>query len=629
MDPRAVSGFAVYRQILARQQMNKARDFKPSPGLPSSISALYENPLPCTRTGALYNAFSYPTKISPEVIALFIATHTEPGATILDTFAGSGSAGLAVKLCDKPTAVMKAIAARMGLAPIWGPRHAVLYELGVLGSFVSGTMCSPPSPDDFEAAAKKLLAEAEREMGWLWIAEDSSGNSGRLRHAIWSDVLVCPHCLAETSFWVAAVRFSPLRLDDAYECSSCGNVVATGKARRATETYTDPLLGREIVRKKRVLARVHGKTGSVAWQRPPIGPDEERANKAFATLAPGIGPVSELIWGDLYRAGYHTGISHLHHFYTPRNFLAVSCLWRLIDEQPSHLRDALRLLVLSYNGSHSTLMTRVVVKDGQNDFVLTGAQSGVLYVSGLPVEKNVFEGVRRKISGFKDAFTMLAGSKSTVEVFNASSTRLHLPEESVDYVFTDPPFGDYIPYAEINQINEVWLGKATDRSQELIVSDAQGKDVDDYAKMMGEVFCEISRVLKSEGKATVVFHSAKAVIWRALAQAYGEAGLRVRATSVLDKLQASFKQVVSAVSVKGDPLLLLVKDQGVLSGSDRMTDEVFDEVLARAIHSDNSAEKELPRLYSRYVARCLELGTRVALNADEFYSRAGVARAAT
>ena len=26
---------------------------------------------------------------------------------------------------------------------------------------------------------------------------------------------------------------------------------------------------------------------------------------------------------------------------------------------------------------------------------------------------------------------------------------------SIDFVFTDPPFGDFIPYAEVNQINEL------------------------------------------------------------------------------------------------------------------------------------------------------------------------------
>jgi DNA modification methylase len=56
-----------------------------------SLAALYERPLPASRTGALYTAFPYPTKISPEAIALFIAAHTRPGDTVFDGFAGSGT----------------------------------------------------------------------------------------------------------------------------------------------------------------------------------------------------------------------------------------------------------------------------------------------------------------------------------------------------------------------------------------------------------------------------------------------------------------------------------------------------------------------------------------------------------
>src|SRR5439155_9094515 len=123
---------------------------------------------------------------------------------------------------------------------------------------------------------------------------------------------------------------------------------------------------------------------------------------------------------------------------TPRNLRAMAALWTEIEAAPDELRDALRLLVLSYNASHATLLTRVVVKRGQRDFVVTGAQSGVLYVSGLPVEKNVFEGVRRKIATFREAFGLTRGSASEVRVVCGSSTRLDLPDASVDYVFTDP-----------------------------------------------------------------------------------------------------------------------------------------------------------------------------------------------
>jgi hypothetical protein len=290
-------------------------------------------------------------------------------------------------------------------------------------------------------------------------------------------------------------------------------------------------------------------------------------------------------------------------------------MWELAGEFPDDTRDALRLLILSYNSSHSTLMTRVVVKKGQKDLVLTGSQSGVLYISGLPVEKNVIEGVARKAKAFKEAFTLIHGSASKVSVHNASSEKMDLSDASMDYVFTDPPFGDYIPYAEINQINEIWLGETTDRTKEIIVSEAQKKGVDSYGKMMGSVFGEIARVLKPDGMATVVFHSAHSEIWRSLAGAYGGAGFSVVAASVLDKIQASFKQVVSEVSVKGDPLLLLSKNaaQGQARRSCR---EIADEIVGGSTCDDPQM------LYSRFVGRCLETGVHMEMGAREFYALA-------
>ena len=60
-----------------------------------NVKKLFAKPLPSTRSGAFYNTFPYPTKISPETIAVYIAASTEPGDTVLDTFSGSGSTGIA------------------------------------------------------------------------------------------------------------------------------------------------------------------------------------------------------------------------------------------------------------------------------------------------------------------------------------------------------------------------------------------------------------------------------------------------------------------------------------------------------------------------------------------------------
>jgi hypothetical protein len=322
-----------------------------------------------------------------------------------------------------------------------------------------------------------------------------------------------------------------------------------------------------------------------------------------------------MVWGDLYRSGYHQGISRIHHFYTRRNLIALGTLWNAINEEPPDLRLALRLLVLSYNASHSTLMTRVVVKRGLSDLVVTGAQSGVLYVSSLPLEKNVFQGVARKIGTFKSAFEATHGGRSTVRVVNDSSTSLDLPDDSVDYVFTDPPFGGFIPYAEINQINEAWLGAMTQQSDEAIISPAQGKTVSDYAALMKGVFAEVSRVMKPHALATVVFHSSKKDVWTALGDAFGSAGLHVLRTSLLDKTQVSFKQVVSGGGTRGDAVFLL--GNGELPRDPFAEPDIRDVVtkLRRRYGSVVSPH----HLFTRYVAECVEVGRPVEWGSNEFY----------
>src|SRR5439155_11892662 len=137
-----------------------------------------------------------------------------------------------------------------------------------------------------------------------------------------------------------------------------------------------------------------------------------------------------------------------------------------------------------------------------------------------------------------------------------------------------------------------WLGKSTDRRQEIIVSPSQRKGVAEYAIMMATVFAELGRVLKRSGNATIAFHSAKASIWNALTKAYTDAGFAVRASSILDKLQTSFKQTVSEVSVKGDPLFLLDRE-GILPMPDGSNRKLFgdNEQLIRKLLSQADRRK--------------------------------------
>ena len=66
-----------------------------------------------------------------------------------------------------------------------------------------------------------------------------------------------------------------------------------------------------------------------------------------------------------------------------------------------------------------------------------------------------------------------------------SATKLiGVGDASVDYIFTDPPFGSNIFYADCNLIWESWLGRITDARSEAVVNKslslgAGGKSLED------------------------------------------------------------------------------------------------------------------------------------------------------
>lgn len=451
-----------------------------------NLDKLFSKPLPSTRSGAFYNTFPYPTKISPEAIAVYIASATKPGETVLDAFSGSGSTGIAALLSEYPTEKMIETAKELGVEPVWGSRNAILYEIGTYATFATRTLTNRLSAREYANAVRSFTKKAQTLVADFYAAKSPEGAAGSIRYAIWTEILVCPECGAEIDYFSHGTSRNPATIKDSIECPCCHKVSFVDEMAFLTEDYDDRLLGKTISRKKRKLAWIYGVSDGVNWDRAATTEDEAIICKLEEEFTPTETP-REIEWGDLHRTGYHYGITHLHHFYTIRNFRVMSELWKLTGTYPEREADALKLLLLSYNGAHCTLMTRVVAKHDAKDFVLTGAQSGVLYISKLPVEKNILLGLKRKAKPFEEAYKMLEDCHGAVEVRNLSSTRMIEPDRSVDFVFTDPPFGDFIPYAEVNQINELWLPAVTERAEEVIISNVQNKSVDRYRDMLTKV----------------------------------------------------------------------------------------------------------------------------------------------
>lgn len=399
------------------------------------------------------------------------------------------------------------------------------------GSFAAKTLANRLNAKEFRCAVDNFVQQAEMELGQYYKTKDVKGNEGVVRHIILSEVLICPECDKELSYFENGTKRNPVQFTKTITCPHCGKTHDTDTFKPALENIYDSLLKKEIVRKKREPVWVYGTTNGKNWDRKVNDEDRVLIKMLEEQEFEESDIPREICWGELHRTGYHLGITHLHQFYTKRNYTVMFKLWKLTERYPNNVREALQLLLLSYNSTHCTLMTRVVAKRNAKDFVLTGAQSGVLYISKLPVEKNILLGLKRKSIPFEEAYGLLEKCTGELIIHNSSSEKMLEKTGSIDFVFTDPPFGDFIPYAEVNQINELWLNHTTDREKE-IISPSQEKSVADYQCMLTRVFTEISRVLKPDHYAAVVFHAAKAKIWEAFEHAILDSGLAVCMTSI-------------------------------------------------------------------------------------------------
>lgn len=118
-----------------------------------------------------------------------------------------------------------------------------------------------------------------------------------------------------------------------------------------------------------------------------------------------------------------------------------------------------------------------------------------------------------------------------------------LPENSIDYILTDPPHGNRIPYLELSLMWNSWLKEKAEFEKEVIVSESKDrqKDKSDYNRLMFEVFSESFRVLKTNGRLSFMFNSLDDDAWRSSVAMFRRIGYKLE---VIETLGYSANSVV-------------------------------------------------------------------------------------
>lgn len=101
----------------------------------------------------------------------------------------------------------------------------------------------------------------------------------------------------------------------------------------------------------------------------------------------------------------------------------------------------------------------------------------------------------------------------------------YIPNESIDYIFTDPPYGWNIPFLGLSLFWSSWLRQELDFDNEIAVAEHRPRqhELTKYREDLRKAFIEMFRVLKPGAFLSITFHNTWISVWNALVSAAQEA----------------------------------------------------------------------------------------------------------
>ena len=414
-----------------------------------------ENLKPSTYKG-IYAMHKYWSKKPPNIVAFLVERYSRKGDIVLDPFSGYGVTGIEALRLDRKT---------------------VLIDLNPIATHISKVIIEPLDSKEFESVFKNLQEKVKPQIDELY-------------------KIHCPYCGNR------AVATHYVHRNDTiekiwFECPNC-------RLRKEEKFVSDEDL------------RTYYK---LTYKDMPFWVPEK----------------IELF--DNSRINSRRDMS-IEDFFTPRNLYAASILYKEIENiSDLNIRDFFKMVFTGALPQMSNMVFVVKNRGKFNGKIHTSKEEVGSWVIGywIPSEHfeiNVwrcFENRYKKVAkGKKEAIRVLGDVRITkfyndivsgkAEAFISTTTATDLsfiPDDSVDYILTDPPHGDRIPYLELSALWASWLRTDLDFNKEIIVSDAKerNKDIKDYIELLYQSFKEMHRVLKVGKFASVIFNNLDDETW--------------------------------------------------------------------------------------------------------------------
>lgn len=175
-----------------------------------------------------------------------------------------------------------------------------------------------------------------------------------------------------------------------------------------------------------------------------------------------------------------------------------------------------------------------------------------------------------------------SSKKHAALILNGDSANLPIPDNSVEFIVTDPPYFDFIHYSELSDFFYAWLSPVLKDEYDFFVSDTSGRanevqqtDADKFSRLLGNVFTEGKRVLKTNGKMAFSFHHSRTDGWLAIAKAIKQAGFFVTDVFPIHaELMASTPKASAKEPISIDAIITCTKSGTSISEEDVINESI-------------------------------------------------------
>jgi 16S rRNA G966 N2-methylase RsmD len=477
---------------------------------------------------------AYLTKVPISAIEPFLKAFTSPGDVVLDMYGGSGMTGVA--------------AAMHG-------RRAEVRDISALGRHIGSNYMNLVNAVEFRAQAREVMNAAKARLGDLYAVKcGCCSGVATLSRTVWTFVYECGQCHAPVNYYEVLQAAGWKK--NATKCAACDEPFLTRGSRRIEETPMLDTVACDCSPRLRDYEHLHPLH---------LVPDD-------APIWPGvsIGESRQMFQSSALRKH---GLLTTDAFFSKRNLAVLSTLREAIDRiKPESIRSKLLF-------AFTAILSRASKRYQWHPKRPLNAANQNYYVAPVFYEWNVYDLFERKVEAAVRSDAYLRGRMDELGVsepgsFNyaiGSADNLDLEDESVDYIFTDPPFGSNIFYSDMNLFQEAWLGTFTDDTREAVVDRSRGKKsrgAERYEDLIVGSLREAARLLRPDGWLSIVFSNSNGEMWALMQRAIRKAGFSLGEVTLLSKGQRSVKGLASGFEnvVTADLVLSLRKNDEAVSG---------------------------------------------------------------